>query len=137
MHNNFAEPTQDDLLSVLYDYYTTALSGQEVVVLDATMEALSTVVWNDSLANSEHMQIKGQLARRSASQSTQFSCRIGHDETSPVCALCSAEFAGGSTALCNSCGVGDNAGTMARVLAGAFTSYIVLVFLPAQITASA
>ena len=104
--------------AALKDYYVST-PDDTVVVFDSVMEALAAA----------RSPIALQLP---AIKSTALSCRIGHDELSPLCATCAENYAGGSTSVCNDC---NSADTVTRipfffVLLGLV--YLLLIHAPAK-----
>eukprot|EP01046_Picozoa_sp_COSAG06_P039417 COSAG06_NODE_4656_length_4061_cov_2.726653_1_plen_99_part_10 len=73
-------------------------------------------------------------------QSSSYSCRIGHNESFPVCAICDDddvsshpnrdEYAGGSTSLCNHCDAAKTGSTIGVFVLAAVFAYLAFFWLP-------
>ena len=113
--------------------------------LDSTENTTQVLVTDETLLYISRSTNTTESAQVSATSwtntsSTQYSCRDGHDASSPVCAVCGGtveEYVGGSVAVCTSCEentVGKSVASTAMVFAVAafFT-----IFLPAKVLKAA
>ena len=64
---------------------------------------------------------------------TAFSCRVGHDRSSPLCARCGDGYAGGSTAVCNDCQSNDVKLKIFLACLLAILLYAVVVLIPMKL----
>jgi predicted outer membrane repeat protein len=66
---------------------------------------------------------------------SHYSCREGHDELSPLCALCDENYAGGSTVVCNDCQSTAIVWRLVQIVVALVLAYILIIRVPMKLLA--